>query len=453
MDVVKEPAKYEEIKPLLRIAARQHFWAFVCYMDYEFFQSRKFLKEPAIAIQLLLNRKYKKIGISMPPRAGKSYLGTLAAVYGIATQPEGAVMRNCNTYGLYKKFSYAARSVIKSPKFQEVFPEIQLAPDRQEVKNWSITKATGSSFFGNGVGGSIIGDGANILSITDDLYSGHGEAMSDNYQETLSLWNQSERQSRLEGDCPELDIGTRWTKDDFIGKRVEAGEYDQYFVIPALDENGKSFCEAVKSTEAYLKMKKETDPFVWESEFMQQPIDAEGLVFPLGALKRFGKVNEGGIKIAYIDTADEGEDYLSMPFIKFFTGSNQGYLDKVIFNRNNLTQNEPLIVAAIQNYQPDYVMVETNKEGSFFLNSLRKQCPNTPFYAQFNSTNKLTRILAQSGWITEHIQFKKDHEDDLEYNRFMVNLTKYLRTGTVKNDDAPDSLAGLASFTRKLLKL
>lgn len=452
MPEVAERTEFEEIEPLLRIGAKDHFWAFCNFMDYDFFQRRKFLKEPALAINDLLTGKINTLGISFPPRAGKSYLASLAAAYRIGTRPELSIMRNSCSSNLYQKFSYDVRDIVRSDKFQRVFPHVKLSDDKTAVSGWSVTDAKQVTYFGSGTGGTIIGFGASGLAITDDLYKSHEDALSDKVNEKTHTWLQSAHMSRLEKNCPQLDIGTRWHTQDVIGKRLEEGFYDKYIAVPALVD-GKSFCEDVKTTEEYLKTKRETDSFIWLSEYQQEPIEAEGLLFPLTNLKRFSKVNEGGIKIAYIDTADEGEDYLSMPISVFFKETNTGYLTDVIFNRESLTANESLISAKIHELDIDYVLVETNKEGSFFLNSLRKLNPNCSITGMFNSTQKLTRILAQAGWITEHFHFLEEYENHPDYNRFMLNLTKYLRTGASKHDDAPDSLAGLASFTRKLLKL
>jgi hypothetical protein len=79
----------------------------------------------------------------------------------------------------------------------------------------------------------------------------------------------------MEKNCPEIFIGTRWSKSDVIGKAIEDGLIDRQITIPALI-NGKSFCEAVKSTEEYLKIKDDTDEEIWEAEYQQNPIEIKG---------------------------------------------------------------------------------------------------------------------------------------------------------------------------------
>lgn len=439
-----------ELQHVIADAAKDHFWAFCNHYDYNFFQKRKFLKEPAIAIHRLFNKEIKRMAIALPPRSGKSYLASLAAAYSLGKNPEESVMRNSCTSTLFNKFSYDVRDIVKSDKFKEIFPNSNLSRDKTAVTGWNMEKSKQVGYFGNGVTGTIIGFGASGIAITDDLYKSHEEALSETINDKTHRWHESAHMSRLEKGCPELDIGTRWHNGDVIGKRIDRGDYDEVISIPALIE-GETFCEDVHTTEEFLYLKKITDKFIWLSEYMQDPIDVEGLVFPLKELTLFSEKNKNrGIRVAFIDTADQGEDYLSMPIVEYFAESSKGYLIDVVFNQENLTVNESIISAKLNELNVNYCGIETNKEGTYFINNMRKLNPNVDFYGQFNSSNKLTRILMQSGWIKNHICFDREYEQKDEYLRFMRNLTTYLRTGDSKHDDAPDSLAGLAGHLRRI---
>ena len=47
------------------------------------------------------------------------------------------------------------------------------------------------------------------------------------------------------------------------------------------------FCEEIHTTEEYLYIKSITEDFIWEAEYMQNPIESKGLTIPLEELKRF----------------------------------------------------------------------------------------------------------------------------------------------------------------------
>ena len=76
-------------------------------------------------------------------------------------------MRNACTATLYLKFSYDVRNIVKSDKFKEVFPSVQLSDDKANLQGWNTNYAKQVSYFGAGVGGTIIGFGADNIAVTD----------------------------------------------------------------------------------------------------------------------------------------------------------------------------------------------------------------------------------------------------------------------------------------------
>ena len=121
--------------------------------------------------------------------------------------------------------------------------------------------------------------GATLAGITDDLYRSHEDALSETISDKIHRWYDSAHKSRLEKKCPEIDIGTRWSKTDVIGSNIEKGYYDRSVIISAIGPDGRTFCEDVKSTEDYEEIRDSVDLFIWESEYQQNPIQLEGVVF------------------------------------------------------------------------------------------------------------------------------------------------------------------------------
>ena len=119
----------KELETLLRIAGRQNFWAFCCFYDYEFFAvKRRFLKDVAIALQKVVDKHQQgeiyNIAISMPPRAGKSYITSLFCAWILGRIKDASVIRNTCTARLYEKLSYDTRAIVKAQRYREVFPEV-----------------------------------------------------------------------------------------------------------------------------------------------------------------------------------------------------------------------------------------------------------------------------------------------------------------------------------------
>jgi hypothetical protein len=252
-------------------------------------------------------------------------------------------MRNTCTATLYQKFSYDVRAIVRGEKFREVFPEIILSEDKQNLGGWSVKGAKMVSYFGAGVGGSIIGFGASKLAITDDLYTGLEAALSDTINDKILRWKEGTHDSRFETGCTRIDIGTRWSINDMIGKQINEGMYDKSLIVSALTTENKSFCEAVMSTEEYLQKKLKTSKEVWLAEYMQSPVDIEGRLF--GTLKTISRTDFDKLKtqaigdkeifgsLGYIDVADQGKDYTALA-VGLIIGK-QVYITDLVFNNNN----------------------------------------------------------------------------------------------------------------------
>ena len=149
------------------------------------------MKEIADAFQDIEEGKIKSLSVSLPPRAGKSYITTLFCAWTLGRNPSESVMRNTCTATLYLKFSYDVRNVVKSDQFKDVFPDIRLSDDKSNLNGWNTNHAKMVSYFGAGVGGTIIGFGASKVAITDDLYRGMEDALSDTVNDRIHQWTTS----------------------------------------------------------------------------------------------------------------------------------------------------------------------------------------------------------------------------------------------------------------------
>ncbi len=434
---------YKEIEPLLLAGARDNFVLFCYYYDWEFMRSRPYLKQIAQSFQEIEEGKIKTLSVSLPPRFGKSYITTLYCAWLLGRHPRESVMRNTCTATLARKLSYDTREILKHENFTAVFPDVRLSDDKSAVDGWNTNHAKQVSYFCAGVGGTIIGFGASKLAITDDLFKSMEEAMSETIREKTHSWKEATHDSRKETGCAEIDIGTRWTRDDVIGKNMANGYYDRSIIIPALDEFGNSTCEAVMTTEEYQLKKKKTREEIWLAEYMQQPVDIKGRLFE--NLKTFTDVehvrsnSEGAL--AYIDVADEGKDYLCM--VVGHLVANNIYITDVVYTKANTDVTIPLCAEILNRNKVEFCQVETNGMGGIFLKMLRDKT-ETPLLGLTNKTNKITRIIMNSQMVLNKFHFLEPENGD--YYQYTLGLKSFSKEGKNLNDDAPDATTGLALF-------
>lgn len=467
MSNLKHSLVKQQIVRLARIElARRSFWHFCLYYDESFFHRREFLKKIATAFQKVHNKEIKSLSVSLPPRAGKSYITTLFAAWTLGKHPMESVMRNTCTATLYDKFSYDTRNVVRSEKFKDVFPDAQLASDKQNLTGWNLKQSKQVGYFGAGVGGTIIGFGASAVAITDDLYKDLATALSLTTNASIKQWKQSAHDSRLEKGCPTIDIGTRWSKNDVIGENMEAGKYDESIVVSALDAEDKSFCEDVKSTAEYIKIRDDliaaNSIEIWLGEYQQEPAEVQGLLFRKSEMKRFTmdefvkettKLDDEGKEVSliestlgYIDPAEGGGDNLA--FTVGLIIRNKVFITDVVYTRETVEKSLDTCARLIEKRNLNYVRVEKNGNGSGVIRDLRRLVSPEKILAANSATHKGTRIWNEYGFIQKHFYFLSESEytPGSDYDKFMRNIFSYMKIGDNQEDDGPDSIAGLSRF-------
>ncbi|WP_443901262.1 phage terminase large subunit [Odoribacter laneus] len=452
--IEKAYAKYE----LKKRAAKIDFWQYCLFHDYKFFTERPFLEIVADAF-MRVHESYKKgesrsLAVSMPPRAGKSYITTLFITFMIGNFPEESVMRNCCSDQLYQKLSYDTRDIIRSAKFKELFPDVCLKGDKQNVKGWSVEQARQVTYFGGGVGGTVIGFGASLLDITDDLYKSIEDARSETINEKTWSWKQGTHDSRREKNACHIDIGTRWSNRDVLGRLEESNAYNEIIRIPALDEKNESFCPAVHSTEYYLKLKETLDPEIFSAEYMQEPIEVKGLLFPKTELNFYDPARTDLSKAVYtiiqIDPADTGHDFVC---IHASVLDGNVYVDTIICNNTGIDYNVPASIQLILERKPSFLAIEGNsgwiQTAVDIRNDIWDKNGSIDIKIFKEGANKPGKIIGQAYFIKKKFWFRADYESIPEYKNAITKLTGYLRNSTGQKDDVPDVLADISRHLRR----
>ena len=429
-------------------------------MDSVFFTPGKpHLKLIADAFQEVADGKVIELAVSMPPRAGKSYITSLFCAWMLGRNPDGSIMRNCYAAKLAEKFSKDIRDgIIPNVKYKKVFPGITV---KGAIDNWMINKNTQPAYFCAGVGGPITGFGCKTLAILDDGLKNIEEALSETVIDNVWNWYTSTHMSRLESGCPEIHIATRWTRKDPIG-RLTAFESEAYkqgmkvINIPALTDSGETFCEEIKTTAEYHSLRKITEDFIWEAEFMQHPIESKGLLYPIEELNRFS-MEDIATKIpdaivGFTDTADKGDDYLCSLIGKRY--GEHTYITDVVFTQDGVEITEPLVAQQLIDTKTQIMQIESNNGGYQYSRNVAKLIEKKSYCSVITcnaTTNKETRILMCAGYNKEYMYFRKDYEIGSDYDKFMRQLTSYVKMGKNKHDDGADTLTMAGDYMRRTL--
>lgn len=441
-----------------REASAGSFWSYCLYNNPTFFLRRQFLKTVADALQRAFDAynagNIYRLAMSLPPRSGKSYISTLFVTFCIGHHPEESVMRNCCDATLYVKLSRSTLRLIRSVKFSAVFPGVRLCDGFQNIDSWSVEGARTSSYFGAGVGGRIIGEGASMMLMTDDLFANWESASSENNRDRTLDWYLSDHDSRSEGCAMRIDVGTRWSLHDVIGKIEDIGYYDEVLRIPAMID-GKSFCEDVVTTDELIRKKSMMDDVMWCAEWMQEPVEASGLlILPLSEIKTYDPelvefTAEDYCMIA-VDPADKGDNFAApVAYIR----DGYIYIQDWICNSCGIETNIPATAHMAERYKPSALHIEGNGgwiQTARDIRALVDACsPETYTIIYSSSENKEARIEAQAFYIRNRVLFRNDYIESKDYATAVKCITSYVRGKKNKKDDAIDILTKVISEARK----
>lgn len=245
--------------------------------------------------------KSPRLMILMPPRHGKSQLASkLFPAWHLGNYWHHEVIAASYNVSLAMEFSREVRNVVRSPLFQNLFPQTKMDPEVQGAENWKLLSPTGvgaGGYVAAGVGGSIVGKGAHVF-VIDDPIKNTEEA--DSLEHRIKIWNWylSSAYNRLAPGGGILVIQTCWHDDDLAGRlqqmmidNPEDELIDQFEIVkyPAIAEEDEEFREKGEPLHAerydlqkLLRIQKQYGGPMsryWSALYQQNPVPAEGAYF------------------------------------------------------------------------------------------------------------------------------------------------------------------------------
>lgn len=238
-------------------------------------------------LQEIADGKQKHIIVELQPRAGKSMLiSETFPSYFIGKNPSKKVIATAYSESLARKFGRLNRN--KLVEFGAGVFGVTTSRDNSTATNWSLDQANGG-MVATGIGGSITGEGADLL-IIDDPIKNNEEAQSQTIRD--KIWDEWETtlSTRLHKGASVIVVMTRWHEDDLVGRLLERSPYDwERIRMPAIAEDeddllgrevGEALAPELGYDEAWADLKKrEVGSRTWASLYQQRPSAAEGNIF------------------------------------------------------------------------------------------------------------------------------------------------------------------------------
>lgn len=178
-------------------------------------------------------------------------------------------------------------------------------------------------------------------------------------------------------------------------------------------ESGVSLCEDLYPTEDLQAKRRGMVPELWAANFMQTPLDVKGALY--GEFKTYIAVDTSRFErvIAYVDTADEGADFLCV--IMGGVIDKLGYVTDVYYTDAPMEEPEPETARKLADSGVRESIIESNNGGRGFarnvikelakLGGAAKRCCVTWFH---QTKNKRTRIIVNSTNVMEQVVMPED---------------------------------------------
>lgn len=476
-----------QYKRAFELLAADSFYHFLVVMEWNYPPDMKFyanricvMQSWARELERLEKGELDILGLSGPPRSGKTGIGELFLAWICGRHPDKSVLFATHTNGMAVKAQQDVLSLMTDERrgYKKCFPDLKL--DKSVEYLWiDLSPKTRpnnyKTLYFRGIDSSIAGVlEASHLIYCDDLIRGIEEALNPaRLDNAWTKYSTDISQRRTNDAVKELHIATRWSTRDPLS-RIEAmnegNPRAEFIRCPGLDEKGESnynFPYNPLSTAHFQKLRELMDEVSFECIVQQNPIEREGLVFSKDGLLYFDGTLPGkpDFVCAYCDVAWGGGDYLSMPVAACFETTKEAYIVDAVHSPDRKETTKPLVADKLIEYGVTRVHFEANNGGDEYaedISALLKSrgyrgCAVTHKRAPTTRT-KLDRILsAQSeikGTITDgtgwRLYFLSDaaQKDKPQYRVYMRHLLAFNQNAKAQGkqkDDAADATAGLVT--------
>ena len=247
----------------------------------------------AKAVTDVENGKNRFIAVSMPPRMGKSDLGsTKFPTWVLRKHPDWKIGLISHSPSLAVLWGRTVRDLVVS--FSSVLG-VSLTKDSKAVQEWYTTSK--GSVISRSIRESITGLGFKVL-IIDDAVKDFADAHSLTQREYLWDWWKSNAYTRLEEPYLVVVIGTRWHEDDIIGRLLSAeyeGSPEDWEVVkfPAIAEaddvlgrepGDPLYSPILEETREealarWDRLRRTVGTYTWSALYQQAPSPSKGAIF------------------------------------------------------------------------------------------------------------------------------------------------------------------------------
>jgi len=413
-----------------------------------------------------------RIGVSVPPRHGKSQLVSIFfPAWYLGRNPDKKVLMVSHTADLAVDFGRKVRNLVNSDAYKVIFPTVTLAADSKSAGRWNTN--AGGEYFACGVGAALAGRGAHFL-IVDDPFS-EQDVLNGNYEvfDKAYEWFAYGARTRLMPQGCVAIVHTRWHPNDLLGRlakdmaRIDGTDQYDFFEFPAIfnenTDDEKALWPEFFDLEALHRTKASMPVFQWNAQYQQNPTAEEGALIRRDWWQKWESETPPACEyvIMTLDAAAETNnraDFTALLTWGVFSddrltdGANHIILLNAINIRVEFPELKELALEEWREWQPDSFIVEKKSSGTPLFQELRRiGIPVQEFTPHRGTGDKIARInavadIVRSGmvwypegrkWAEEVIEQvaafpASDHDDMVDC--VSMALTRFRNGGFIRLD-------------------
>lgn len=282
----------EQAREELARKSYKHYLLHVHRGTYSHFRHTEYI---AHALEDIANGQTRNLFIELPPRHGKSLtVSETFPSYYLGKNPDKRIIAISYSQALARKFGRLNRN--KFGEFGVTLFDEKLSMTNASQTDWGLEGRNGG-MIATGIGGSITGQGADVL-IIDDPFKNAEEANSSTIRN--KVWDEWEStlSTRLHKGASVIIIMTRWHEDDLIGRLLKRSSREWNRIrLPAIAEDddllgrepGEPLAPELGFDEKWAEEKKiEVGSRAWAALFQQRPSPAGGNIFKRHWIRYYG---------------------------------------------------------------------------------------------------------------------------------------------------------------------
>lgn len=296
-----------------------------------------------------------RLMVFAPPQHGKSELASVRLpAFWLAKRPHAPVIITSYGASLAQSKSRAARDIVESAEYAELFPSVKVRRDVRARTHWELE--SGVQVVAAGAGGPITGHGA-MLGIIDDPFENWEQAQSLTIRNRVWDWWRGTFRTRVWENGAIVLIMTRWHEDDLAG-RLLSQQADRWTVLrlPAIAETqhdrdlnnkrmslpvgdpepvgrqpGEALCPLRFSNAALAEIRDDVGSLVWGAEYQGAPTLPEGNRFKRAWFPIVDAAPANARRVRYWDFAATKDGGARTAGVKMAYAGGAAYTEHVVY--------------------------------------------------------------------------------------------------------------------------